>query len=68
MAECLHGSGRSGHLVDTAGVSTGIIPSLPKLDGFQRQEARKRLATGESPCLIARSYGVSRSTIERVPA
>jgi len=48
-----------------AGVKMGR-PS--KLDHFQQQEARKRLATGESPRVIARSYGVHRSTIERLAA
>ena len=42
----------------------------PKLDPFQKREALKRLAAGESRRTIGRSYGVHRSTIERlaVPA
>lgn len=48
-----------------AGVKMG---RKPKLTPFQQQEARKRLAEGESPRIIGRSYGVHRSTIERLPA
>jgi len=48
-----------------AGVKMGR-PS--KLDPFQQREARKRLAAGESPRTVARSYGVHRSTIERLAA
>lgn len=46
-----------------AGVQMG---RPPKLDHFQQQEARQRLAAGESARLICRSYGVHRSTIERL--
>ena len=38
----------------------------PKLTPFQQREARKRLAAGEGPRTIGRSYGVHRSTIERL--
>lgn len=38
----------------------------PKLSPFQRREARKRLAARESPRVIGRRYGVSRSTNERL--
>jgi hypothetical protein len=40
----------------------------PKLTPFQQREARKRLAARESPRTIGRSYGVYRSTIERLGA
>lgn len=40
----------------------------PKLTLFQQREARKRLAAGESPRTIGRSYGLHRSTIERLTA
>jgi DNA invertase Pin-like site-specific DNA recombinase len=46
-----------------AGVKMG---RPPKLTPFQQREARKRLAAGESPRTIGRSYGVHRSTIERL--
>jgi DNA invertase Pin-like site-specific DNA recombinase len=46
-----------------AGVKMGR-PS--KLDPFQQREAWKRRAAGESPRTIGRSYGVHRSTIERL--
>ncbi len=48
-----------------AGVKMG---RPPKLTPFQQREAKKRLKAGESPRVIGRSYGVSRSTIERLPA
>jgi DNA invertase Pin-like site-specific DNA recombinase len=48
-----------------AGVKMG---RPPKLTPFQQREARKRLAAGESPRTIGRSYGVHRSTIERLAA
>ena len=48
-----------------AGVKMG---RPPKLTPFQRREARQRLAAGESPRSIGRSYGVSRMTIERLAA
>jgi hypothetical protein len=35
----------------------------PKLTPYQRQEALRRLATGETQTDIARSYGVSHVTI-----
>ena len=38
----------------------------PKLTPQQQKEARRRRAEGESPRTIARSYGVHRSTIERL--
>jgi len=38
----------------------------PKLTAFQRQEARARLQKGEVQADIARSYGVSQSTIARL--
>lgn len=37
-----------------------------KLTDFQRQEARARLERGEPPSEVARSYGVSRWTIQRL--
>lgn len=37
-----------------------------KLDAFQRREALKRLTAGESAAAIGRTYGVHRSTIERL--
>src|SRR5271166_5213991 len=40
----------------------------PKLDAFQQREALKRLKAGESPRTIGCSYGVHRSTIERLAA
>jgi DNA invertase Pin-like site-specific DNA recombinase len=46
-----------------AGVKMG---RPPKLTPFQQREARKRLAAGEGPRTIGRSYGVHRSTIERL--
>jgi DNA invertase Pin-like site-specific DNA recombinase len=46
-----------------AGVKMG---RPPKLTPFQQREARKRLAAGEAPRTIGRSYGVSRMTIERL--
>ncbi len=39
---------------------------LPNLDAFHQREAVKRLKAGESPRTIGRSYGVHRSTIERL--
>lgn len=48
-----------------AGVKMGR-PS--KLTSFQQRVARQRMAAGESPRIIGRSYGVSRMTIERLPA
>jgi DNA invertase Pin-like site-specific DNA recombinase len=48
-----------------AGVKMG---RPPKLDPFQQREALKRLKAGESPRTIGRSYGVHRSTIERLAA
>lgn len=44
------------------------IGRSPKLNPFQQREARRRLAAGEKPRAIVRSYGVHRSTIERLPA
>jgi len=38
----------------------------PKLTPFQQREAVKRLRAGESPAAIGRTYGVHRSTIERL--
>jgi len=38
----------------------------PKLDAFQQREALKRLKAGESSAAIGRTYGVHRSTIERL--
>jgi DNA invertase Pin-like site-specific DNA recombinase len=38
----------------------------PKLDPFQQREALKRLKAGESAAAIGRTYGVHRSTIERL--
>jgi DNA invertase Pin-like site-specific DNA recombinase len=47
--------------------ANGVKMGRPsKLDPFQKREARKRLAAGESPRTIGRSYGVHRSTIERL--
>ena len=46
-----------------AGVKMGR-PS--KLDLFQQREALKRLKAGESAAAIGRTYGVHRSTIERL--
>ena len=48
-----------------AGVKMG---RPPKLSPFQQREALQRLAAGESPRVIGRSYGVNRSTIERLAA
>ena len=49
--------------------ANGVKMGRPsKLSPFQQREARKRLATGESPRAIGRSYGVHRSTIERLTA
>lgn len=48
-----------------AGVKMG---RPPKLTAFQKREALKRLAAGESPRSIAPSYDVHRSTIERLEA
>lgn len=39
----------------------------PSLTSFQQQEARERLAAGESVRAVARSYDVSPSTISRLP-
>ncbi len=39
----------------------------PSLTAFQQQEARERLAAGESVRAVARSYDVSPSTISRLP-
>ena len=39
----------------------------PRLTAFQQQEARERLAAGESVRAVARSYDVSPSTISRLP-
>lgn len=38
----------------------------PKLDPFQQREALKRLKAGEGSAAIGRTYGVHRSTIERL--
>jgi DNA invertase Pin-like site-specific DNA recombinase len=38
----------------------------PKLTHFQRQEALQRLAAGETQADVARTYGVSDSTICRL--
>jgi len=46
-----------------AGVKLGRKPTLTP---HQKQEARKRRAKGESPSAIARSYDVSRWTIQRL--
>jgi DNA invertase Pin-like site-specific DNA recombinase len=40
----------------------------PKLDTFQKGEAVKQLKAGESPAAIGPTYGVHRSTIERIGA
>jgi DNA invertase Pin-like site-specific DNA recombinase len=48
-----------------AGVKMG---RPPKLDAFQKVEALKRLKAGENPAAIGRTYGVHRSTIERIIA
>jgi DNA invertase Pin-like site-specific DNA recombinase len=40
----------------------------PKLTPHQQQEARARVAAGETQRSIARSYNVSQSTIARLPA
>lgn len=45
-----------------AGVKMG---RPPKLTPYQQREARQRIEAGESPRVVARSYGVHRSTIER---
>jgi DNA invertase Pin-like site-specific DNA recombinase len=37
-----------------------------KLDAFQKREALARLDAGESPSLVARTYGVDRTTIGRL--
>jgi DNA invertase Pin-like site-specific DNA recombinase len=37
-----------------------------KLDSFQRREALARLDAGESASLVARTYGVDRTTIGRL--
>jgi DNA invertase Pin-like site-specific DNA recombinase len=37
-----------------------------KLDSFQRREALARLGAGESASLVARTYGVDRTTIARL--
>lgn len=37
-----------------------------KLDPFQQREALKRLKAGETAAAIGRTYGVHRSTIERL--
>ena len=47
--------------------ANGVKMGRPaKLSPFQQREARKRLEAGESPRTIGRSYGVHRSTIERL--
>lgn len=38
----------------------------PKLTPHQKTEARQRIAKGESTCDLAKSYGVSVSTISRL--
>lgn len=49
--------------------ANGVKMGRPsKLSPFQQREARNRLASGESPRAIGRSYGVHRSTIERLMA
>ncbi len=40
----------------------------PKLTPHQRQEARQRLAAGETQADIARTYGVDATTIGRLQA
>ena len=40
----------------------------PKLTPHQMKEARQRLARGETTRALAKSYGVSRSTISRLAA
>jgi DNA invertase Pin-like site-specific DNA recombinase len=40
----------------------------PALTPHQQQEARKRLAEGETQRSVARSYNVSQATISRLPA
>ena len=45
-----------------------IIKRKPKLTPHQRKEARKRLAKGEPTRDLAKSYGVSVSTISRLLA
>jgi DNA invertase Pin-like site-specific DNA recombinase len=48
-------------------VKNGVRFGRPsKLDAFQKREALKRLAAGESQSLIARTYGVDRATINRL--
>jgi DNA invertase Pin-like site-specific DNA recombinase len=48
-------------------VKNGVKFGRPhKLDAFQKREALKRLAAGESQSLIARTYGVDRATINRL--
>jgi DNA invertase Pin-like site-specific DNA recombinase len=48
-------------------VDNGVQFGRPqKLDSFQKREALKRLAAGESQSLIARTYGVDRATISRL--
>lgn len=46
-----------------AGVKMG---RPPKLTPYQQREARKRLADGETPGAVARTYGVGRMTIARL--
>ena len=48
-------------------LKNGVAFGRPlKLDFFQRREAIKRLEAGDSQSLIARTYGVDRSTISRL--
>jgi DNA invertase Pin-like site-specific DNA recombinase len=48
-------------------VKNGVKFGRPhKLDAFQKREALKRIAAGESQSLIARTYGVDRATINRL--
>ncbi|MDE2320156.1 MAG: recombinase family protein [Rhodospirillales bacterium] len=50
-------------------VESGVkMGRKPKLTAYQKAEALKRLKAGESPRIIGRSYGVHRSTIERLRA
>jgi len=48
-------------------VNNGVQFGRPqKLDSFQKREALKRLQAGESQSLVARTYGVDRTTISRL--
>jgi DNA invertase Pin-like site-specific DNA recombinase len=61
--------GKIGRRVDNRlGNRTQARTGEPALTPHQQQEARKRLAKGETQRSVARSYNVSQSTISRLAA